>query len=121
MLHRNIWKAAAACLEGATQEAKAWFRQARHILRHEDSKDVLRDIRRAMKIKDLPESSRDALSKLYDYLNKHRKHMDYKNSKSSGCPSAVGWWRVLANGSFSRGSREWACGGVRMASIIFFT
>ena len=63
---QNIWKAAAACLDGATEEAKAWFGQARHMLRHEDSNNVLRDIRRAMKIKDLPESSRDALSKLYE-------------------------------------------------------
>jgi hypothetical protein len=67
-----------ACLDGATEEAKAWFGQARHMLWYKDSNDVLRDIRRAMKIKDLPESSRDALSKLYDYLNKHRNHMDYK-------------------------------------------
>ena len=87
---QNIWKAAAACLDGATEEAKAWFGQARHMLRHEDSNNVLRDIRRAMKIKDLPESSRDALSKLYDYLNKHCKHMDYKRLKELGLPIGSG-------------------------------
>ena len=87
---QNIWKAAAACLDGATEEAKAWFGQARHMLRHEDSNNVLRDIRRAMKIKDLPESSRDALSKLYDYLNKHCKHMDYKTLKELGLPIGSG-------------------------------
>jgi hypothetical protein len=60
------------------------------MLRHEDSNNVLRDIRRAMKIKDLPESSRDALSKLYDYLNKHCKHMDYKRVKELGLPIGSG-------------------------------
>lgn len=87
---QNIWKAAATCLDGATEEAKAWFGQARHMLRHEGSEKVLRDIRKAMHIKDLPESSRDALSKLYDYLNKHREHMDYTRLKELGLPIGSG-------------------------------
>ena len=87
---QNIWKAAAACLDGTTEQAKAWFGQARHMLRHEGSEDVLRDIREAMKIKDLPESSREALAKLYDYLNRHREHMDYQRLKELGLPIGSG-------------------------------
>jgi len=87
---QNIWKAAAACLDGTTEEAKAWFGQARHMLRHEDSEGVLRDIHEAMKIKDLSESGRDALAKLYDYLNKHREHMDYARLKELGLPIGSG-------------------------------
>jgi len=30
-----------------------------------------------MDLKNLPELSREALSMLYDYLNKHREHIDY--------------------------------------------
>jgi hypothetical protein len=87
---QNIWKAAAACLDGTTEQAKAWFGQARHMLRHEKSDKVLRDIWGATKIKDLPESSRDALSKLYEYLDKHREHMDYRRLKELGLPIGSG-------------------------------
>lgn len=87
---QNIWKAAAACLEGKTDQAKAWFGQARHMLRHEDSADLLSDIQKAMKIKDLPESCRDALSALYDYLDKHREHTDYTRFRELGLPIGSG-------------------------------
>jgi hypothetical protein len=87
---QNIWKAAAVCLDGATEQAKAWFGQARHMLRHRNSHAVLRDIQEAMKIKGLPESSRDALAKLYEYLNKHREHMDYAKLKELELPIGSG-------------------------------
>jgi len=34
---------------------------------------------------------------------------------------AVAWLKVPASGSFSNGSRGWACGGVKMGSTIYFT
>jgi len=87
---QNIWKATTACFDGATEEGKAWFGQARHMLRHRRSQAVLRGIQEAMKIKGLPESSCDALAKLYEYLNKHREHMDYARLKELGLPIGSG-------------------------------
>jgi hypothetical protein len=87
---QNLWKAAAACFDGKTDEAKAWFGQARHMLRHENSHDLLGEIAKAMKIKDLPTHCRDALSTLYDYLGKHREHTDYMRFRELGLPIGSG-------------------------------
>jgi hypothetical protein len=87
---QSIWKAAEACLGGSTEEAKKWFGQARHMLRHGKPDDLLKDIKKAMKTKDLSDAERHALSNLYDYLDKHRKHIDYTKFKKLGLPLGSG-------------------------------
>lgn len=87
---QHLWKAGQACLGGATEEAKAWFAEARHFLRHGDPGDVLGDIARASKMKKLCESDRAAFRGLYDYLKNHRKHIDYAKFKELGLPIGSG-------------------------------
>jgi hypothetical protein len=41
---QNLWKGAAAWLDGRTREARAWFVSARHRLRHAEADGVLADI-----------------------------------------------------------------------------
>ena len=87
---QNIWKAAEACLGGSTDEARKWFGEARHMLRHGKPDDLLKDIKEAMKIKDLSDAERHALSNLYEYLDKHRGHIDYSRFKKLGLPLGSG-------------------------------
>jgi hypothetical protein len=87
---QNLWKAGQACLGGATEEAKAWFAEARHFLRHGDPAEVLRDIKRGSNTKKLSESDRAAFADLYEYLKSHCEHIDYVRFKELGLPIGSG-------------------------------
>jgi hypothetical protein len=86
----NLWKAAVACLDGRTKDAKDWFVGARHGLRHGDPDDVLYDIKRALTTKGLPEPARRVLGNLHEYLKRHREHIDYAKFKELGLPIGSG-------------------------------
>lgn len=87
---QNLWKGAAAWLDGRTQEARAWFVTARHRLRHGEADGVLDDLADALALDDLPASARDTLTNLYHYLDKHRDHLDYEKFKELGLPLGSG-------------------------------
>jgi hypothetical protein len=87
---QNLWKAAVACLDGRTKDARDWFGGARHRLRHGSPHEVLDDIHQALTIKDLPESAQRVLANLYDYLQTHREHIDYARFKALGIPIGSG-------------------------------
>jgi hypothetical protein len=65
---QNLWKAAAACLDGRTKSAREWFHAARHHLRHQDPDGVLEDIEKALLVQGLPQSAAKTLQNLYNYL-----------------------------------------------------
>lgn len=88
---QNLWKAAAAWLDGRTKQARSWFAAARHRLRHGDPDQVLADIAQAMALEGLPESARDTLAKLYAYLDGHRNHITYARFKELGLPIGSGF------------------------------
>lgn len=87
---QNLWKGAAAWLDGRTKRARQWFVGARHRLRHGEADRVLADIARALELEGLPASARDTLTSLYAYLDKHRDHIDYAKFKELGLPIGSG-------------------------------
>jgi len=87
---QNLWKGYASWLDGRTKKARDKFTADRHKLRHGQSDDVLADIFIASELEGLPDSARKALTNLYAYLDKHRKHIDYKKFEALGLPLGSG-------------------------------
>ncbi len=87
---QNLWKGYAVWLDGRTKKARTKFKADRHKLRHGQSNSVLDDILSASELEGLPDSASKALTKLYTYLDKHRKHIDYENFEALGLPLGSG-------------------------------
>ena len=87
---QNLWKGSKAWLDGRTQQARDWFRTARHLLRQGQANEVLTDIEAALAIEGLPASAYQTLTNLYHYLDKHRDHIDYAKFKELGLPIGSG-------------------------------
>lgn len=87
---QNLWKGAAAWLDGRTSGARRWFETARHRLRHGEAEGVLADIAHTLEGNDLPASARETLTKLHTYLKTHREHLDYERFKELGLPIGSG-------------------------------
>jgi hypothetical protein len=87
---QNLWKGAKSWLDGRTQQARDWFTTARRRLRRGQANDVLTDLQAALELEDLPVSARETLTNLYNYLDKHRDHMDYAKFKELGLPIGSG-------------------------------
>jgi hypothetical protein len=86
----NLWKAAAAWLDGRTPQARRWFTWARHRLRHGRPDGVLADLAEALDVEGLPATARDTLTTVYAYLERHREHIDYATYKELGLPLGSG-------------------------------
>ena len=63
-----------------------WFVTARRKLRRGQAHQVLADIEATLALEGLPASAQQALTKVYNYLNKHRDHIDYAKIKELGLP-----------------------------------
>ena len=87
---QNIWSGVKAWLDGRTQRAKSWFADARHRLRHGQANAVLDDLQAALLLPGLPISAQEALSKLYNDLDKHRDHIQYGDLTALGLPIGSG-------------------------------
>lgn len=87
---QNLWKGAKAWLDGRTQRARQWFVLARRRLRQGKADEVLADIQAALMLEGLPDSARKTLTNLYEYLDKHRDHIDYAKFKELGLPIGSG-------------------------------
>lgn len=87
---QNLWKGAAAWLDGRTTKARAWFDTMRHCLRHGKSNRVLDELLAAMQVPGLPASARETLRQVYVYLQTHREHIDYEKFKELGLPLGSG-------------------------------
>jgi hypothetical protein len=87
---QNLWKGAKSWLDGRTQQARDWFTTARRRLRRGQANDVLADLQAALELEGLPDSARETLTNLYNYLDKHRNHMDYAKFKELGLPIGSG-------------------------------
>jgi len=62
---QNLWKGAAAWLDGRTTSARAWFDTMRHCLRHGESNRVLDELAAALHLEGLPASARETLSQVF--------------------------------------------------------
>lgn len=87
---QNVWSGVRVWLDGRTTRCQAWFTDARHRLRHGQADDVLDDIKAASTLPGLPDSAEKALTKLYNYLEKHRDHIQYDKFKEMGAPIGSG-------------------------------
>lgn len=87
---QNLWKGAAAWLDGRTTQAHRWFGWARHRLRHGHPDGVLADLAEALDLEHLPDTARDTLRTVYTYLERHREHIDYETYKALGLPLGSG-------------------------------
>jgi hypothetical protein len=87
---QNVWKSAAAWLDGRTTQARRWFGWARHRLRHGNPDGVLADLAEALEWEGLPDTAQDTLSTVYAYLDRHRDHIDYEAYKHLGLPIGSG-------------------------------
>jgi hypothetical protein len=87
---QNVWSGAKVWLDGRTTRCQDWFADARHRLRHGQADDVLDDIKVAAALPGLPASAQQSLTKLYNYLDKHRDHIQYDKFKEMGVPIGSG-------------------------------
>jgi hypothetical protein len=86
----QLWKGAAAWLEGRSTRARRWFVWARHRLRHGMPDGVLADLTEALDVEGLPATARDTLRTVHAYLERHREHIDYATYKALGLPLGSG-------------------------------
>jgi hypothetical protein len=87
---QNLWKGAKAWLDGRTQQARHWFTKTRRLLRRGQVNSVMADIEAALALQGLPPSAHQSLTNLYNYLDKHRDHIDYAKFKALGLPIGSG-------------------------------
>jgi hypothetical protein len=87
---QNLWSGIKVWLDGRTKQCQTWFTEARHRLRHDQADAVLADIKAALELEGLPDSAEQALTKLYNYLHKHRDHIQYEKLKEMGLPIGSG-------------------------------
>jgi hypothetical protein len=87
---QQLWKGAAAWLDGRTIQARRWWGWARHRLRHGHPDGVLADLADALEVEGLPDTARETLRTVYAYLDRHRAHIDYAVYKELGLPIGSG-------------------------------
>ncbi len=87
---QNLWKSAAAWLDGRTTQARRWFGWARHRLRHGHRDGVLADLADALEVEGLPDTVRDTVRTVYAYLERHHEHINYAVYKALGLPLGSG-------------------------------
>lgn len=87
---QQLWKGAAAWLDGRTTQARRWFGWARHRLRHGMPDGVLADLADALDVEGLPETARETVRTVYASLQRHREHINYDLYKDLGLPLGSG-------------------------------
>jgi hypothetical protein len=87
---QQLWKGAAAWLDGRTIQARRWFAWARHRLRHGMPDGVLADLADALDVEGVPATARETLRTVSAYLERHREHIDDAKYKELGLPLGAG-------------------------------
>ena len=87
---QNLWKAAAAALDGRTIKARQWFKSVRHQLRHGESEQVIAQLAYAIEFRSFPVDVMKTLTNVHDYLKTHCQHINYKRYKELGLPLGSG-------------------------------
>ena len=109
---QNLYKGAAAWLDGRTRACQQWFARLRHQLRHGHEQPVLAELAALVATEPFPESARETLTKVYHYLKTHEAHIQYDQFKAAGLPigsglveSACKW---LIQQRFKGGGMRWS-------------
>ncbi len=86
----HLWSAAAAYKDGRTREAKNWFKQWRHQLRHGNSKEVILELEKVLEKGCLTPSQRQIIRRVHNYLKIHENHITYKSFEAEAIPRGSG-------------------------------
>ena len=87
---QNLYKGAAAWLDGRTRACQQWFTGLRHRLRHGHEHQVLAELAALVEAPSLPASARETLTNLYNYLKTHADPIHYDRFKAAGLPIGSG-------------------------------
>jgi hypothetical protein len=87
---QNIWKGAKSRFDGRTKKANEWFASARHLLRAGKAKQVLDEMKDALKSQCLADSVQKTLKNVLSYLETHIDHISYDRYKELGLPIGSG-------------------------------
>lgn len=87
---QNLYKAAQAWLDGRTVACRTWFESQRHLLRHGREAEVLAELDSLLQSKQLPNSARQAIHNVYQYLQRHENHIHYRQFKEDSLPIGSG-------------------------------
>ncbi len=86
----QLWKGAAAWLDGRTTQARRWCGWARHRLRHGMPDGGLADLADALDVEGLPQTARETVRTVYADLQRHRAHINSDMYKELGLPLGSG-------------------------------
>jgi hypothetical protein len=86
----QVWKGAAAWLDGRTTQARRWCAWARHRLRHGRPDGVLAALAEALDVEGLPAPARETVRTVCASLQRHREHINYDMDKERGVPRGSG-------------------------------
>ncbi len=87
---QNLYKGARAWLDGRPRACQQPFVEWRHRLRHGHEQQVLAEWVALVEDPHLPDSARETLTKLYNYLKTHEDHIQYEHFKAAGLPIGSG-------------------------------
>ncbi len=87
---QNLYKGLSAWLDGRTRVCRQRFADWRHRLRHGHEQHLLAELDTLLEGKPLPDSARESLTKLYNYLKTHEDHIHYEPFKAAGLPIGSG-------------------------------
>ena len=87
---QNVWKGAAAWLDGRSKQAKQWFVTARQHLRHGDAQRVLADLQQAL-TQGLNQEQENTINNVNNYLTTHLRHIQYEQFKQQEIPIGSGF------------------------------
>ena len=85
---QNLWKSAAAWLDGRTTQARRWLVGPTPPAAWPDG--VLADLAEALAVEGLPDTARDTLTTVYAYLDRHRSISTMRRYKALGLPLGSG-------------------------------
>jgi CubicO group peptidase (beta-lactamase class C family) len=88
---QNLYKGAAAWLEGRTRACQQGFAAVRHRLRHGHESQVVAELAALVETQQLPGSARETLTNGYHYLKTHEAHIQYDQFKAAGLPIGSGF------------------------------
>jgi len=87
---QNLCKAAKTWLDGRTVACRAWFESRRHLLRHGREAEVTTELDSLLQSKQLPDSARQTIHNVRQYLQRHENHIRYQQFKEEGLPIGSG-------------------------------
>jgi len=80
----NLYKGAAAWLDGRTRACQQWFAKLRHQLRHGHEQQVVAELAALVETEQFPDAARDTVANVYHYLKTHEAHIQYDQFKAAG-------------------------------------